>query len=51
MLAIARAVYCREGGHGTLSHHAGVAKLVIRARLKIGCPSGRLGSTPSPGME
>ena len=29
---------------------AGVAKLVIRARLKIGCPSGRLGSTPSPGM-
>ena len=29
---------------------AGVAKLVIRARLKIGCPSGRLGSTPSPGI-
>ena len=30
--------------------NAGVAKLVIRARLKIGCPSGRLGSSPSPGM-
>ena len=30
--------------------NAGVAKLVIRARLKIGCPSGRLGSTPSPGI-
>ena len=27
-----------------------MAKLVIRARLKIGCPSGLLGSTPSPGI-
>src|SRR5207302_6696706 len=30
---------------------AGVAKLVIRARLKIGCPlAGRAGSTPAPGI-
>ena len=30
---------------------AGVAKLAIRARLKIGCPPrGREGSTPSPGI-
>lgn len=28
-----------------------MAKLVIRARLKIGCPSGHLGSSPSPGIR
>ena len=38
------------GNEALHSGGAGVAKLVIRARLKIGCPSGRLGSTPSPGI-
>ena len=29
---------------------AGVAELVRRARLKIGWPSGRAGSSPAPGI-
>src|SRR5215471_10451082 len=32
------------------SHAAGVAELVRRARLKIGWPSGRAGSSPAPGI-
>ena len=50
--AIARTAQpgARRGCRLDSASTAGVAKLVIRARLKIGCPSGRLGSTPSPGI-
>ena len=34
-----------------LSRPAGVAELVRRGRLKTGCPSGHLGSSPSPGIR
>src|SRR3954471_6640728 len=35
---------------GGYPHPAGVAELVRRARLKIGWPSGRAGSSPAPGI-
>ena len=34
---------------GRYADRAGVAELVRRARLKIGWPSGRAGSSPAPG--
>src|SRR5690242_13028530 len=38
----------RRGGR--YADRAGVAELVRRARLKIGWPSGRAGSSPAPGI-
>ena len=35
---------------GRYADRAGVAELVRRARLKIGWPSGRAGSSPAPGI-
>src|SRR5690348_12582955 len=35
---------------GRYPDRAGVAELVRRARLKIGWPSGRAGSSPAPGI-
>ena len=37
-------------GWGRYPEPAGVAELVRRARLKIGWPSGRAGSSPAPGI-
>ena len=43
-------VMARPSAPARYAVHAGVAELVRRARLKIGWPSGRAGSSPAPGI-
>src|SRR5690242_2397308 len=49
MSCVIRRQGIRRAG-GRYADRAGVAELVRRARLKIGWPSGRAGSSPAPGI-